>query len=100
MVMNLQPPHYAWFGLTIYVITADVILISFERRGKDGFYTMSTAFRSGLAHPIHRWPLIMAWTLLTLHLFDFFFPEKIRQYDPVRLVGGRVATRRSRKESG
>lgn len=100
MVMNLQPPHYAWLGLTAYIVTADIILISFERRGKDGFYTMSTAFRSGLAHPIHRWPLIVAWTLLTLHLFDFFFPEKVRQCDPMRLVGDRVTARRSQEESG
>lgn len=98
--MSVKPAHYAWFGLVVYITAVDIALVSLEGRGKEEFYTMSTAFRSGLAHPVHRWPLIVAWTLLTLHLFDFFFPEKVRQYDPVRLVGGRVKARRLQEESG
>lgn len=98
-IMTAKPAHLAWLGLTVYVVGVDTLLIIHERKGKKEFYTMSTAFRSALAHPVRRWPVIVAWTLLTLHLFDFFFPEKIRQYDPVRLVGGRVAARRSQEES-
>jgi len=70
--MSVKPAHYAWFGLVVYIISADVTLIVFERKGYHRFYTMSSAFRNALSHPWKRWPVIIVWSLLTLHLFDFF----------------------------
>ena len=52
-----KPASYAWTGLVGYVIAADVVLVSFERKGLEGFGTMSSAFRDSLAHPVKRWPV-------------------------------------------
>ena len=79
-----KPASYAWTGLVGYVIVADVVLVTFERKGLEGFGTMSSAFRDSLAHPVKRWPVIVAWGLLTFHLFDFFFPERVRRVEPGR----------------
>ena len=79
-----KPASYAWTGLVGYVIAADVVLVTFERKGLEGFGTMSSAFRDSLAHPVKRWPVIVAWGLLTFHLFDFFFPERVRRVEPGR----------------
>ncbi len=79
-----KPASIAWAGLVGYVVTADVVLVTFERKGAERFGTMSAAFRDSLAHPIKRWPVIVAWGLLTFHLFDFFFPERVRRVEPGR----------------
>ena len=87
MVKKLSPAGWSWFGLTIYVISADLYLIAQRQKGKMQFYTMSTAFRDSLSHPIKRWPIILIWTYLTFHLFNFFFPERIRRLDPLSALG-------------
>jgi hypothetical protein len=51
---------------------------------------MSTSFRDALAHPIRRWPIILIWIGMTFHLFDFFFPEPIRKYEPARFIGTKI----------
>jgi len=51
---------------------------------------MSTSFRDALSHPIKRWPVIVIWLGLTFHLFDFFFPEHIKKYEPIRFIGTTV----------
>ena len=53
-----KPASYAWTGLVGYVIAADVVLVTFERKGAEGFGTMSSAFRDSLAHPVKRWPCL------------------------------------------
>lgn len=88
---HLRPAGYAWAGLTIYVIVMDSMLIIQEHRGKADYYTMSSAFRYALQHPVRRWPVILMWLFLTFHLFDFFFPPNIRRFEPFGLAGRAVA---------
>lgn len=89
---KLRPAGKAWLGLTIYVIAADSYLILQERRGKSEYYTMSSGFRYALSHPRSRWKVILMWLFLTFHLFDFFFPEKLRRLEPLG-AAGRIAGR-------
>ena len=51
-VLMPKPASYAWTGLVGYVIVADVVLVTFERKGSEGFGTMSSAFQDSLAHPV------------------------------------------------
>ena len=85
--MKLRPAGRAWLGLVIYVIAADSYLIIQERRGNVRYYTMSSGFRDALKHPIKRWWMILIWIFLTFHLFDFFFPEPIRKFEPIGVSG-------------
>jgi hypothetical protein len=89
--MKLRPAGYAWLNLTIYVVVTDVFLVIQEARGKENYYTMSSAFRYALMHPVKRWPIILIWFMVTFHLFDFFFPEKVRRFEPLGMAGRLVA---------
>jgi len=51
--------YVGWIMLVALVVTFDVL----SRE------TMSKAFWKGLAHPIFRWFLVLAWLMTTLHLF-------------------------------
>jgi len=92
LATKLRPAGWCWLGLSIYVVTADTFLIVQERKGKEQYCTMSTSFRYALAHPIKRWPVILIWGLVTFHLFDWFFPEQIRKYEPIRAIGKKTRT--------
>ena len=87
---KIRPAGWCWLGLSLYIISADTFLIVKERKGHAQYCTMSTSFRDSLAHPIKRWPIILIWIGITFHLFDFFFPEPIRKYEPARLIGTRI----------
>lgn len=105
---KLRPATWAWIGLVVYVTTADALLIAAEMRGWSGYCTMSSAFKAALERPVKRWQLILAWLLVTLHLFPVVLPERYRPYEPVGLTGralsgaiGRAADRRAvRKGTG
>lgn len=86
---KISPAGWCWGGLVGYVLIADSFLIKKSKSGQTHYYTMSTAFRESLAHPIKRWPIMMLWGLLTFHLFDFFFPDKVKQYEPIRFIGNK-----------
>lgn len=93
-----SPASFAWIGLVIYVVSVDATLIVYERKGFKRSYTMSTAFRNALSHPWKRWPVIIVWSLLTLHLFDFFLHRAVDDLIArVRGVGS-ASTRCSWKE--
>lgn len=68
--MKKEWPDYGWIFLTGYVIGYDVWAL------KNHQPTLTADLRSSLRHPAKRWPVILAWMLLTFHLFG---PEK---YDP------------------
>lgn len=62
-----------WIGLAAYVA------------GWDWFASeeLSTAFGRALAHPVRRWPVIVAWTVTTAHLFRLI----PRRWDPFHALG-------------
>ena len=84
---RLKPAGWCWFGLMIYVVSADTFLLVQEFNNKENYYTMSSSFRYALKHPLRRWPLIVMWLILTFHLFDFFFPERVRKFEPIGAIG-------------
>lgn len=65
MPLRIRPAARAWIGLTGYIIAADVVLILTD----PDHETMSSAFRDAIRHPIHRIPIILAWSYVTAHLF-------------------------------
>ena len=87
----MQPAVKAWIMLAIYVIVVDTVLIVGEQKGREDFFTMSTAFENALRHPVKRWPVILLWGFLTLHLFDIILPENVKRYEPVTLVGRKIS---------
>lgn len=89
MKHKIRPGGWAWIGLTGYVLVADGALI------KSDNSTMSEVFGDALKHPRRRWPVMLAWSLLTLHLFGNLLPrwfEPLKKLDPIgwvaRLFGG------------
>ena len=91
-----RPASLAWAGLIVYVVLIDSYLIAQETRGKEGYCTMSTAFKDALRHPIKRLPLLAAWAILTLHLFPILYPERYHKYEPITLAGRYISgTRRA-----
>lgn len=68
----------AWVGLALYVIGYDVYAI------KSGRSTLSAAFFSGFSHKVGRFGVIVAWVMLTGHLFRVI-PKR---FDPLRSMWG------------
>lgn len=87
MSKRLKPATWAWVGLVVYIVSADTFLLVQEFNNKENYYTMSSCFRYALKHPLRRWPVIIIWLMLTFHLFDFFFPERVRRFEPIGAVG-------------
>jgi len=78
--VKLRPGGWAWVGLAGYVAIADTILI------KSGKETMSTVFGDALKSPASRWPVILVWLIITLHLFGNYIPswlKWLRSFDPI-----------------
>lgn len=84
---KLSPAGWCWLGLTIYIIGADSYLIVQEFRGKQNYYTMSSAFRNSLSDPVKRSLIIFIWISLTVHLFSSFLPSKYRKLEPIAASG-------------
>jgi len=74
-----------WIGLTSYVVIYDTLAIHYD------WPTLSNIFGDALDHPIKRWPVLVVWGALTLHLFAALLPAPVRRtlapYDPL----GRMA---------
>jgi hypothetical protein len=91
-----RPASLAWFGLVSYVVVVDVYLITQEINGRDGYSTMSTVFKEAVRHPVKRFPLLLAWATLTLHLFPILYPERYYKYEPITFIGRHISgTRRA-----
>lgn len=83
----LSPGGKAWIGLSCYVIGADIYLIATRNK------TMSSVFGDALNHPIRRWPVLVTWGFLTLHLNKAVLPGAVGCADPLAigfLVGEKV----------
>jgi hypothetical protein len=78
--MKIRPGGWAWFGLAAGVAAVDFVLIETDHE------TMSEVFGDALKHPVHRWPVILVWAGLTLHLFGNLLPSWLRplkKLDPI-----------------
>jgi hypothetical protein len=65
--------------LTFFVFAWDSIAI------KGGGETLSTAFERSLHHPLSRWPVVLTWAAVTIHLFGRF-PPKVDPFQLLRKV--------------
>jgi len=93
--MKLKPSGYAWVGLVLYVTGVDIILLRLKKVRGFPYRSMSEAFGEALKHPWKRWPIIVSWIVLTLHLFGVFIPErfeKFRKLDPIGFIANLVAS--------
>lgn len=70
----------AWAGLTAYVVAADAALIVTNNA------TLSETFETSVMHPVRRYPVIVLWAVVTVHLL---LPRhlKIKKADPIHQVG-------------
>lgn len=64
-----------WVWLAAGIITYDVYLIRHNRP------TLSTEFARMVRHPIHRWPTVLAWSYVTVHLLGV-----LNDRDPLQRV--------------
>ncbi len=94
-MVRLRPGGWAWVGLAFYVTIVDVVLIKLHQKHGQPYTSMSEVFGDGVKHPINRWPLMLTWTLITLHLFGHLIPDRFsafKKLDPIgflaRLLGG------------
>ena len=83
--MTMRPGAWAWVGLAASIAIVDAGLIYMRAKTGDTFTfaTMSDTFADAIDHPLHRWPVIVSWTAVTLHLFKIYFPKSYHKYDPI-----------------
>jgi len=73
---------WGWIGLAVYVAAVDVWLIRARRP------TLSQVFGDALKHPARRWPVVVAWVAITLHLFGELIPPRLRSaLSPIDPIG-------------
>jgi len=77
VTLDLSPGAKAWIGLAGYVIVRDAILIYREEK------TMSAVFGEALNDPSRKWPVLVAWGFLTLHLHREVLPSIVAKLDPL-----------------
>jgi len=93
--MKLKPSGLAWVGLVVYVTIIDILLLKMKQIKGNPYRSMSEAFGEALKHPWKRWPIIISWSVLTLHLFGTFIPDKftaLKRFDPIGFVANKVAS--------
>lgn len=77
---KIRPGGRAWIELALFVSLRDSLLIYRKQA------TMSEVFGDALQHPIRRWPTVVSWCVITLHLFGCMIPEKlcfVKKFDPI-----------------
>ncbi len=73
----------AWTGLAAYVVAYDLWALLHGRE------TLSSSYYRATQHPVRKWPTVVVWLTLTLHLYHLI-PER---YDPLRApLRGRTQT--------
>lgn len=78
--LKIRPGGWCWIGVAVGVFIADAVLIETKHA------TMSEVFGDALKHPHRRWPVILAWGVLSLHLFGNLLPRiasPIKRLDPI-----------------
>ena len=67
----------AWIGLAAYIAAYDGYAVLTKND------TMSMSFYRALKSPKRRWPTVLVWSYITIHLFKFL-PDR---FDPLRRLG-------------
>lgn len=83
MLIRIRAGGYAWIATATGVSFMDCLLIYKHKS------TMSEVFGEALKHPLKRWPVIVAWTILTIHLFSCICPKwvlKLKKLDPMTIL--------------
>jgi hypothetical protein len=75
----------AWLGVLCYVVAYDAWAMIHGRE------TLSHSYYRAIQHPLRRWPTVLVWAVLTLHLFHLI-PDRL---DPLRAPFASARTRRS-----
>ena len=79
---RLRRGGWGWIGLAVYVAAVDAWLIRARQ------HTLSEVFGDALKHPARRWPVVMAWVAITLHLFGELIPDRLRRcLSPIDPIG-------------
>lgn len=76
-MMNWRSGTVGWCLLTALVVGWDYYA------ARNGGETLSAAYRRGLKHPGARFPVVVAWTVTTAHIFGGLKPR----YDPFIWAG-------------
>lgn len=80
---KVKPGGWCWLIMATQVSAMDFWLIYKQKS------TMSEVFGAALRHPLRRWPIILSWTILTLHLFSCIMPiwmTKLKHIDPIGIA--------------
>lgn len=75
---------WGWVGIAGVVTVVDGVALHLEATGRViEAPTMSRSFFLATRHPVRRWPVLVSWLVLTVHLFTTW-------NDPIRRLAGRV----------
>jgi len=79
----------AWITLGLFILIYDVIAMSlndYHKSKGSGIVheTLSDACWRGINHPTVRWPIWLSTAAIVKHLA---FPNFLKKYDPISLVG-------------
>lgn len=74
------PGALAWLGLAAYVVGVDAALIL------NGKKTMSQVFEGTLRDPVRKYPVVVAWAIVTGHLFTPV-ESRMKKLDPIYQFG-------------
>lgn len=81
---RLRPGARGWIATAAFITVVDWWLI---RHNHD---TLSTVFGESLHHPLQRWPVMVTWAVITIHLFSGLLPvrwrHRMRKLDPLGLL--------------
>lgn len=81
----MRPGAWAWLGLGAYIIAVDTGLLwhNKKKQEKETYVTMSGVFADCIQNSKARWPIIVCWSTMTLHLFKPYLPKELRKLDPI-----------------
>jgi len=70
---------WGWLLLLAVVVAWDVVALRTEKVD-----TLSGAFYKALQSPVRRWPTVLVWAVLTMHLFQW--PKFLKRLDPFQFL--------------
>jgi len=91
--MKIRPSGVAWFGLVVYISIVDIFLLKKKQLIGSPYCSMSEAFGDALQHPKKRSPIILIWSIITIHLFGVLLPSKfkfLKKLDPISFIARKI----------